>query len=50
MSITVAGLTCAIPADMAQKVNEKVKVGDRAEIRCALANGQNTLVKLEKKK
>jgi hypothetical protein len=49
-SITVAGLTCAIPSDMAQKVNEKVKVGDRAEIRCALANGQNTLVKLEKKR
>jgi hypothetical protein len=49
-SITVAGLTCAIPPDMAQKVNEKVKVGDRAEIRCALANGQNTLVRLEKKK
>lgn len=49
-SITVAGLTCAIPADMAQKVNEKVKVGDRAEIRCALTNGQNTLVRLEKKR
>jgi hypothetical protein len=49
-SITVAGLTCAIPADMAQKVKEKVKVGDRAEIRCALTNGQNTLVKLEKKR
>jgi hypothetical protein len=49
-SITVAGLTCAIPSDLAQKVNEKVKVGDRAEIRCALANGQNTLVKLEKKR
>jgi hypothetical protein len=49
-SITVAGLTCAVPPDMAQKVNEKVKVGDRAEIRCALVNGQNTLVRLEAKK
>jgi hypothetical protein len=35
---------------MAQKVNETVKTGDRAEIRCTLANGQNTLVKLEKKR
>jgi hypothetical protein len=48
--ITVAGLTCAIPPDMAQKVNEKIKAGDRAEIRCALVNGQNTLVRLEKKR
>jgi hypothetical protein len=49
-SITVAGLTCAIPADMAQRVNAAVKVGDRAEIRCTFSNGQNTLVRLEKKR
>lgn len=49
-SITVAGLTCAIPADQAQKVNDKVKQGDRVEIRCSLVNGQNTLAKVEKKR
>jgi len=49
-SITVAGLTCAIPSDLAQRVANEVKVGDRAEIRCSLTNGQNTLVKLHKKR
>jgi hypothetical protein len=48
-SITVAGLTCNIPADMASDVNAKFKVNDRAEIRCALSSGQNTLTKIEKK-
>jgi hypothetical protein len=48
-SITVAGLTCAIPADLAQKA-AGLKVGDRAEIRCSFTNGQNTLTKLEKKR
>ena len=49
-SITVAGLTCAIPADLAQKVANEVKVGDRAEIRCSFTNGQNTLVRISKKR
>lgn len=49
-SITVAGLTCAIPSELAQKVASEVKVGDRAEIRCSLTNGQNTLVKVSKKR
>jgi hypothetical protein len=48
-SITVAGLTCLLPADKATDVNAKFKVGDRAEIKCALANGQNTLTRIEKK-
>jgi|SRR4051794_35990116 hypothetical protein len=48
-SITVAGLTCAIPADKSAEVNAKFKQGDRAEIHCALANGQNTLTRIEKK-
>jgi hypothetical protein len=48
-SITVAGLTCAVPADLAQKVGE-VKVGDRAEIRCSFTNGQNTLDRISKKR
>jgi hypothetical protein len=49
-SITVAGLTCAVPADQAQKVTSLVKVGDRAELRCALASGVNTLVKIQKRR
>jgi hypothetical protein len=49
-SITVAGLTCNVPADMASDLNAKFKVNDRAEIRCALSNGQNTLTKIERKR
>ena len=43
MSITVAGLTCSVPTALAAKV-ATFKVGDRAEIHCALTNGTNTLV------
>lgn len=43
-SITVAGLTCSTSGDLAAKLNNALKVGDRAEIRCKLVNGQNTLV------
>lgn len=42
-SITVAGLTCAIPQAASAEVNSKFKQGDTAEIRCALVNGTNTL-------
>jgi hypothetical protein len=48
-SITVGGLTCAVPAGLAAKVSA-FKVGDRAEIRCSLVNGQNTLVKIKRKR
>jgi hypothetical protein len=50
-SITVGGLMCTIPADakLAARV-AKLKMGDRAEIRCRLANGQNTLVAISGKK
>jgi hypothetical protein len=44
-SITVAGLTCDVPATLAAKVGT-VKVGDRLEIRCNLVSGKNTLVKI----
>jgi hypothetical protein len=43
-SITVAGLTCSVPADL-QAVVAGLTVGARAEIRCSLVNGTNTLVK-----
>jgi len=47
-SITVGGLTCMIPANLATKVNPNtVKVGARAEIECSLVNGVNTLLKIE---
>jgi hypothetical protein len=49
-SITVAQVTCAIPADKSADVNAKVKVGDTAEIRCEVVNGTNTLTKIEKRK
>jgi hypothetical protein len=48
-SITVAGLTCAVPADRSAQVTAKFKTGDRAEIHCALAGSQNTLTRIEKR-
>ena len=41
-SITVAGLTCAIPADNPAAVNAKFKVNDRAEIHCGLVRTART--------
>lgn len=49
-SLTVAGLTCAIPADKSAEVNAKFKQGDTARIACAFANGQNTLTHIEKRR
>jgi hypothetical protein len=49
-SITVGGLTCAIPSTLAAKVSAAVKVGDRAEINCSLVSSVNTLVKVDVKK
>jgi hypothetical protein len=48
-SITVAGLTCTIAASDSAAVNAKFKVNDRAEIRCGLVNGQNTLTRIAKR-
>ncbi len=42
-SITVAGLTCTIPADKSAAVNSKFKQNDVAQIRCSLVSGVNTL-------
>ena len=49
-SITVAGLTCAVPADLSADVTAKLKAGDTAEIKCSLVSGANTLTRYEKKK
>ena len=46
-TITVAGLTCAVPPSLATKVGT-FKVGDRAEIHCALTSGTNTLVSISR--
>jgi hypothetical protein len=48
-SITVAGLTCAIPSDKSADVNAKFKMNDVAEIHCALVSGTNTLTQIEGK-
>ncbi len=48
-SITVAGLTCAIPSDQASDINAKYKVGDAAKIECTFAGGQNTLTEINGK-
>jgi hypothetical protein len=48
-SITVAGLTCAVPAVQSAAVNAKFKQGDVAEIKCALVSGTNTLTRIEGK-
>lgn len=44
-SITVAGLTCAVPSSLAASLNG-INVGDRAQIRCSLTGGVVTLVKV----
>jgi hypothetical protein len=41
-SITVAGLTCSVPSTLQSKVG-KFPMGSRAEIRCTLVSGANTL-------
>jgi hypothetical protein len=43
-SITVAGLTCAVPAALAMKVAAGYPAGTRARITCAVRNGAETLV------
>lgn len=42
-SITVAGLTCAIPADKSVAVLAKFKTGDTVQISCTFAGGATTL-------
>lgn len=42
-SITVAGLTCSIPADKSAAVLGRFKAGDTVQIGCTFANGATTL-------
>jgi hypothetical protein len=48
-SITVAGLTCAVPANLQSKVTG-LTTGSRAEINCSLVSGVNTLTRIEAKR
>src|SRR5258705_522844 len=45
-SITVAGLTCAVPANLQSKV-AGLAVNGHAEIKCSLVNAVNTLTRVE---
>jgi hypothetical protein len=47
-SITVGGLTCAVPSALSSKVTA-LKVNDHAEIKCSLVSGVNTLTRVEAK-
>ena len=47
-SITVAGLTCAVPVSL-QSLVSPLKVGSRVEIRCSISGGVTTLTKVESK-
>jgi hypothetical protein len=47
-SITVAGVSCNVPTSLQSKV-ANLKVGDRVEIECEVANGANTLTKVSGK-
>jgi hypothetical protein len=48
-SVTVAGLTCAIPSSISAEVNAKFKTADSVTIKCSLVSGANTLTKISKK-
>jgi hypothetical protein len=48
-SVTVAGLTCAVPAAISAEVNAKFKTNDSVTIKCSLVSGTNTLTKISKK-
>jgi hypothetical protein len=48
-SITVAGLTCAVPSNLQARV-ARFAQGSHAAIRCRLENGANTLVGIERRR
>jgi len=48
-SITVAGVTCAVPTSLATKV-AAFHVGDRAHIECSLVSGTSSLTKIDARK
>ena len=48
-SLSVAGVTCAVPTAMANAVTTTFQVGNRAEISCAWDGTQLNLTKAERK-
>lgn len=48
-SITVAGITCSVPAELAARV-ARLAVGDRARITCRRQGSELVLVKVDRKK
>lgn len=48
-SISVAGVTCAVPTSLAAKVTQYA-VGTRVEIRCSAVSGVETLVRIDKQR
>jgi len=49
-SITVAGVTCAVPTSLAAKVTSGYPVGTRVEIKCSAVSGVETLVRIDKQR
>jgi len=47
-SVTVAGVTCAVPSNLSASVLALKPNVDRAHMRCSLVNGTLTLVKIDK--
>ena len=45
-SITAAGVTCAVPAELATSVGS-LHVGDRVALKCTVAGGTNTLARVD---
>jgi stage V sporulation protein SpoVS len=49
-SITAAGVQCTIPSTLAGKLSSLLTLGARAEIKCSVAGGVNTLVRASAQK
>lgn len=47
--VTVAGVNCTVPANLATTVANNFHTGDRVEVKCANASGTNTLLRIEGK-
>ena len=46
-SITVAGLTCTVPAALGATIATRFPVGTRVQIKCSVSGGTNTLVSIK---
>ena len=46
-SVTVAGVTCVVPASLGATIATQFPVGTRVEIKCSVSGGTNTLVSIK---